>query len=33
MDGDCFLSDYQKIMEFAERLVNAARILRGEDDE
>ena len=33
MDGDCFLSDYHKIMEFAERLANAARTLRGDDDE
>ena len=33
MDGDCFLSDYQRIMEFAERLANAARTLRGDDDE
>ena len=33
MDGDCFLSDYQKLMEFAERLANAARTLRGDDDE
>ena len=32
LDGDCYMSDYQKIMEFAQRLVNAARILRGEDD-
>ena len=33
LDGDCYMSDYQKIMEFAQRLVNAARILRGDDDE
>ena len=31
LDGDCYMSDYQKIMEFAQRLVNAASAIRGED--
>jgi hypothetical protein len=30
MDGDCYMSDYHKIIEFAERLVNAASAIRGE---
>ena len=33
LDGDCYMSDYHKIMEFARRLANAARTLRGDDDE
>ena len=33
LDGDCYMSDYHKIMEFARRLVNADRTLRGDDDE
>ena len=33
LDGDCYVSDYHKIMEFARRLANAARTLRGDDDE
>ena len=33
LDGDCYMSDYHKIMEFARRLANAAKTLRGEDDE
>jgi hypothetical protein len=32
LDGDCYMSDYHKIMEFARRLNNAAKTLRGEDD-
>ena len=30
LDGDCYMSDYHKIMEFARRLVNAASAIRGE---
>ena len=32
LDGDCYMSDYHKIMEFARRLANAASAIRGEDD-
>jgi len=30
LDGDCYMSDYHKIMEFARRLANAASAIRGE---
>ena len=30
LDGDCYMSDYHKIMEFARRLVNAASAIREE---
>ena len=33
LDGDCYMSDYHKIMEFAQRLNNAAKTLRGEDND